>query len=109
MRVYISGPITGTTDYMRRFEGTESIWKDLGVEVINPVKLNFILPETTTHREYMITCIAMLKICDTIFMLRGWESSKGARQELKYAQKHGYQILFEGKCDAIMGFGEESA
>lgn len=103
MRIYISGPITDTTDYMRRFEWSESIWKDLGAEVVNPAKLNSLLPETATHREYMVASIALLKVCDTIFMLRGWESSKGARQELKYARKHGYQILFEGKCGVVMG------
>ena len=103
MRIYISGPITGTADYMRRFEWTESIWKDLGADVIKPAKVNSFLPETTTHREYMVTSIALLKICDTIFILRGLESSKGARQELKYARKHGYQILFEGRCGVIMG------
>ncbi len=103
MRIYISGPITGTTDYMRRFEWMESIWKDLGAEVVNPAKVNSFLPETTTHREYMVTSIAMLKICDTIFMLRGWEGSKGAKKEYRYAKNHGYQILYEGKCDALMG------
>lgn len=109
MRIYISGPITGTTGYMRRFEWTEAIWKDLGAEVVNPAKINSYLPETTTHSEYMVTSIAMLKICDTIYMLQGWEHSKGARQEYRYARRHGYQILFEGRCSVIMGITEAEA
>jgi len=103
MRVYISGPITGTTGYMRRFEGVEAIFNDLGAEAVNPAKINAHLPETTTHREYMVTSIALLKICDTIYMLKGWEGSKGAKREYRYAKNHGYQILYEGKCDALMG------
>ncbi|MBQ6966511.1 MAG: DUF4406 domain-containing protein [Lachnospiraceae bacterium] len=109
MRIYISGPITGTTDYMDRFEWVESNLRYLGAEVVNPAMVNSLLPETTTHREYMITSIAMLKICDTIYMLQGWEHSKGARQEYRYARKHGYQILFEGRCSVIMGITEAEA
>jgi hypothetical protein len=39
MKTYISGAITGTTDYMERFEKAEQLLKAQGREVVNPTKL----------------------------------------------------------------------
>ena len=36
-----------------------------------------------------------LKSCDAIFMLEGWENSRGARLELETAKKLGLQIFFK--------------
>lgn len=94
IRVYISGPITGTTDYMERFEAAE---KRLNGEysVINPAKVNSNMPEDTTHEEYMKMSICMLSMCDAIFMLNGWEDSIGACEENIYALKNGIRIFRE--------------
>ena len=51
--VYISGAISGTTDYMERFEKAENKLKDEGYTVINPAKINSFLPTTTT---WAVTC-----------------------------------------------------
>lgn len=92
-KIYISGEITGTTDYMERFEKIE---KKLGKEkTINPAKVNAQLPECTTYNEYLKMSLCMLEMCDCIFMMKGWEFSKGARLEYEYAYAHGYEIIFE--------------
>ena len=46
MKVYISGPITGTTDYMERFSEAQKHIESLGYSVINPALVN-----STTRRE----------------------------------------------------------
>lgn len=71
--IYISGAITGTTDYMKRFERAENDLIFLGYEVVNPAKTNANLPEICTHEDYMTVSMAELKICDTIYMLKGYE------------------------------------
>ena len=38
--IYISGPITGTSDYMERFEKAEKELIENGYSVINPAKVN---------------------------------------------------------------------
>lgn len=93
--VYISGAITGTTDYMERFNKAENDLIFLGYEVVNPAKINANLPKICTHKDYMTVSMALLSICDTIYMLKGYEKSKGAMEELRYAVKNGYTIIKE--------------
>lgn len=95
MKVYISGPVTGTVDYVARFEKAEKKLNELGFVAINPVRVNGGLPEDTTYKQYMKMSIEMLKMADTIFLLDGWQASNGARIELSYALKHGYTVLVD--------------
>ena len=51
LKIYISGKITGTTDYIKRFERAEKALSEY--IVINPAKVNAQLPIETTWEEYM--------------------------------------------------------
>lgn len=93
MRVYVSGKITGTTDYMERFQYAEEYLMSLGYTVINPAAVNARLPLDTTWEEYMKISFTLLELCDAIFMLDDWEDSRGAKLEHAYAVKHSYTIL----------------
>lgn len=100
MKVYISGPITGTTDYMERFRSIEERMAAAGIVAINPAKVNAQLPGTLSHAEYMKTSIAMLDMCEAVYMMAGWQQSKGCNIEFEYACEHGIAIYFEvGKID----------
>lgn len=69
MRVYISGPITGTHDFMHRFAKAEAELKKQGFSVINPA---------------------------AVYMLKGWEKSCGANREYGYALAKDYIVMLEG-------------
>lgn len=101
MRIYISGKITGTDDYIQRFTKAEIelLVKYEGAEIINPATYNQQAPPTFTHAEYMAVCMALLSTCDTIYMLKGWETSPGAKAECEYAMFNSYKILSEEKKD----------
>ena len=94
-RVYISGAITGTTDYMERFSMAELKLLGLGYEVVNPSTILSHIPTTSTHDEYMHVSYALLDICDGIYMMDGWKDSKGSVMEYDYSLEKGLVVLYE--------------
>lgn len=95
MRIYISGAITGTNDYMERFARAEEELAERGYSVVNPAKVNAQLPEDTIYAEYMKMSLCMLDMCDGIYMLESWGNSKGALLEYNYAVTVGKTVMFE--------------
>ena len=94
-KIYISGPITGTKDYMSRFSTAHLSLARQGYSVVNPAMVSAKLPEDTTYDEYMAMSFAMLDMCDSIYMLDGWENSKGAKMEYERALKNGLNIIYQ--------------
>ena len=95
MKVYISGAITGTDDYMERFAKAEKELTEQGYSVVNPAKVNAQLPEDTGYEEYMRMSFCMLSMCEAIYLLRGFEKSRGAKRELEFAKSEGMEIMYE--------------
>jgi hypothetical protein len=94
-RIYISGAITGTSDFRERFLKAEKKLIECGWETVNPARLNDIMPKDATYNEYMKMSFELLSMCDTIYMLKGWEESKGANREYGFAVARGIKILME--------------
>ena len=97
MKIYISGSITGTDDFMERFSIAQKKLERDGHDVVNPALVNSNLPKTTTYSEYMDMSICMLKMCDAIYLLNGWKSSRGANLEIIFAMLNDKKILYEVK------------
>lgn len=94
--IYLAGPVSGTDDYVERFEKAEKrLTEILNYAVVNPVKVMKQLPEETGYEECMRICLAMLEACSVIYLLKGWEKSCGANRELGYAMKKGMAIVKE--------------
>lgn len=94
-KVYISGGITGVDDYMTHFSKAESKLIEDGYSVVNPAKVNGMLPQDTDYEEYMKMSMCMLDMCDYICMLKGWQDSRGANREYGYALAKDKTIIFE--------------
>lgn len=93
MKIYISGKITGTHDYMERFKKAEDILVKDGWSVINPAEICSHLPKSTTYKQYMEVDLLLLGMCDAIYMINGWESSEGAKVEHQYAEALGLVVI----------------
>jgi hypothetical protein len=90
LKIYIAGPMTGYENFNRAEFNAAAC--DLGYEhdaVLNPA----ILPDGLSQREYMDICFAMIRSADAIYLLKGYEESKGAMAELAYAEKLELEII----------------
>jgi len=95
MRIYISGPITGTTDYKERFAAAEEKLKANGYEVVNPARVTESLPESLTREQYRGVTMRVMALCDSGYMLKGWVKSGGAYSEHTSMLCNGFKIIYE--------------
>lgn len=92
MNIYISGPIEGVDNYREKFERAKRIIEKGGHKAINPAGLDL---HGLTREQILNVDLVLLDLCDTIYMLKGWESSSGANREYGYAIGKGMDIMFE--------------
>jgi len=93
-RIYIAGPMTGIKDYnFPEFFRAEKKLKKLGYDVENPARNK--KPNPETWENYMRLAMVQLCKCDAIFMLKGYDTSKGAWLELHVAKKLSFEIISE--------------
>lgn len=80
--LYVSGPITGMPDLNRpAFEGAGWLLYRMGYDVVNPLENG--LPGDAEWQTHMRTDIAlMLKKCQAVVLLPGFQHSRGAMAEL---------------------------
>ena len=97
MKIYISGSITNNPNYKEDFERAEDYLQREypSADIINPALVNSFLPKSTTYEERMKMCFCMLDMCDSIYMLKGWEKSCGANREYGYALAKDMVIMYE--------------
>lgn len=88
--IYIAGSITNDPNYEEHFKSAEHYLRDMGYKPINPI-----MPLGFTYEEYIDMGLSKLKYCDGIYMLSGWQTSKGATLEHLYAQTIGLKIMYE--------------
>lgn len=91
-RIYISGPVTNTPDYRSRFEAAERLLRSKGYDVINPMKMDGVLPQLG-YEEFMELDLALVRMCQSIYMLKGWENSGGAKREYEAAKQAGLKVI----------------
>lgn len=94
-RIYISGAIAhhDLEERMETFAKAEAELRKEGYLPFNPFKNG--VPQDAPWREHMRADLAHLLQCDHIYMLEGWELSKGAKLELDVASSCGIKVLFQ--------------
>lgn len=86
--VYLAGKVTGL-DYKTaqlQFDNAAAYLEINGYDPISP--MDFVHPQCTWE-EAMKLCITFLPWADMIWMLPGWQDSKGATLEREIAMKTG--------------------
>lgn len=97
-KIYISGKITGEVPYKCRYKFGYAATKFRlkGYSVINPQDLFTNMEQCGfEYEDLMKMCFAALELCDSVYMLRDWNDSPGARREHEYALKNGKEVIYE--------------
>ena len=90
MKVYVSGRIKDNVGYLEHFKEASKYLMEIGHDPVNPCDT----PTQKTYEDVMREDIKQLLDCDAIYMLRGWETSAGARCDWKSDR-------LEGDCDHV--------
>jgi hypothetical protein len=93
-KIYISGKITGIEEEAAHiFESASSLLQIQGYEIINPMTLPH--NHDKSWESYMREDLKALLDCDSIYMLNGWNDSKGANLEYHIAISLGLEVIYE--------------
>ena len=92
--VYLSGKITDNENYKKDFACAENFLLQMGYIVLNPTQLEDIT-EGLSQQKLMKIFYQLVDIADIIFMVSGWQKSKGANAELSYAKSLGKKVMYQ--------------
>ena len=94
MKVYISGKISGLPQgrVEKKFKDAENWLRTEGYTPVNPAGLQI---PGLEYEDYMTIDLAMLSVCDAIFMLSDWIDSPGAIREHARALELGLKFMYE--------------
>lgn len=93
-KVFISGRVSGIKyeNAKKNFRKAEKIIEAQYLEPVNPIK---ICKHTWSWNRCMIVCLWNLMQCDTVYFMRNYKKSRGARIEYKVAKWLGKTIVTE--------------
>ena len=89
MKYYLSGAVSGDSDFRKKFNEAEKFLVEHNHKVVNPVKGEV---DGKEWSYYLKKDIKKLLGCDAIILLNDWEKSKGARLEKHIAEELGYEV-----------------
>lgn len=95
MKIYLSGPITGTKDARERFERAGEEIRRQNYEPANPEAELREYAKKHSYDEIMEECYKLLDSCDGIYMMTGWEHSRGALLEWEYAKANAIPVRYQ--------------
>jgi hypothetical protein len=101
--VYVAGKYSDKTlhDTFDNVRTAEKVARDLWKEKIPcicPHKNAEMFDDIASWKTFMDGSIEILKRCDALLAVSNWKNSKGAKLEIKYAQKNNIPVFFKTKA-----------
>ena len=103
--VYLSGRISGNDNYKKEFASAENFLLQMGYIVLNPANLEEV-GKGLAYEQYLNICYRLVDVADIIFMVSGWQKSKGANAELSYAKSLGKKVMYQDYYAPFRKVGE---
>lgn len=97
--IYIAGQMAGLPDLnFPAFYAAEKRLEAAGWKPVNPARFNhvFVEPKGRLLDAVCESERAAIPHLDAIYLLKGWEKSKGAKRELLVALQHDLEVIVEG-------------
>jgi len=110
--VYVAGPYNAPTDWgiecnIRRAEAAGiNVWTS-GFVALCPHKNTAHFGGLCPNEVWLQGDLEILSRCDIIFMVQGWEASKGATAELQFAREHDIPAIFDDGISSFKKLFEE--
>lgn len=93
-KIYLSGKMSGIKNFNRDyFNKVAEKLRLTGREIYNPAEI--IGPPEWSWADYMRRALELMMHCDTIYVLQGYESSRGAKIEIALAKELEMTIIYE--------------
>ena len=94
IKLFISGSISGRPykEAAIHFNETANLAYQIGFDPVNPIRL---CDYSWSWWRCMAVCLWHLLWCDAVFMLDGWEKSRGARIEHRVAKLLNKEIVYD--------------
>ena len=93
-QVYAGQNANATKDRFKQY-GNNLVFVNSDVKALNASSTGSHVLTDAQYEEFMFADLHLLTLCDSIYMLRGWEQSLGANREVGFALGCGMQILYE--------------
>ena len=98
--LYVAGPYRADTIYKikKNIERAEEVAMDIwrsGFSVICPHKNTAFFDGELSDDSWMIGGLEVLKRCDGLYLINGWEYSTGSVKEMEYARDNGIPIFHD--------------
>jgi hypothetical protein len=102
-KIYIAGPMTGLPGYnYAKFNAWAEHFRLCGWDVANPAEIGAkfgtadeINADKRLLEAVMAAEIEELATCDAVFLLNGWQRSRGSRKELEAALSRDLEIILQ--------------
>lgn len=107
MKIYVSGPMTGIPHHnYPAFDAARDKLLADGHEVVSPPDINRRVGigadhtiSETKYQQLLRDDLYGLLACDAIYLLPGWQNSRGATLERQVAMTIGMEVIVEGVED----------
>ena len=103
--VYLSGRILGNSERKKDFDCAQRFLEKMRYIVINPANLDEVA-DGLPCEQFMKICYKLVEISDIVFMVSGWQKSKGANAELSYAKSLGKKVMYQDYYAPFRKVGE---